>query len=577
MNWVPDDVTVGTPSFDKFLLEHETNVNKINEEFEKSQKKIDRLITRSKAKFPYKSINELICDFKASFNEDISETTMKLSKSLMFIKMIICESKLGSWVLDVFAKNKPTLKNEIPKIDFRGHTALFFIAQCYAAVDCDPRFIKWISNVVVTDHWEGKQNIPVEFNSMEWCFVGHKRKAFGKDSQMSWLLFQHNKTLHIFSEGSQTIKFSNPRFLIKDDVLKVGALSFILSMDQISLLEQYIANPVQSFVTSAFFPPPPYAAFPDILLDAISEALVAKDTLLLRAFCQISAIKPTDCTGFIHDIVNVFSHHSEMVRLLRTLVYLDFSDEALREETVLRKNTYLTATCVYFCELYGQVYFRKVIRPIIEKVGEAGAINYKKPNEEESQKIYELIMFAIDTILSKADYVPPQLQYLATMMTTATVARFNTRKAAYNTVSGFFVLRFITRLFVSPTLYDKDYKVPGDARRSFVAFAQIIQEAFAQKFSREVITVSDEQYNTIMARYKDLYNFIYSIGQIEPATITFRQADENEYKESIRNIAVLFAENREEIVKFCLEIKNSNTEPSELIVSDAILKCFKTQ
>ena len=485
-------------------------------------------------------------------------------------------TEVRSWAQ--YGMNQPfnyLLSREFLNNDINISTFLYFIAYCFKELNYSKQFLDWCSATILHAQWTG---IPSLRNyTIDRCFSAYKKKTISLHNHRSFLAIDRFSNLKIFTYSGKIKTIEKNSYSIKKDQIFVGDTIYQLS-SPIFGDNRYENRIKTGFIGSFYFDKKDYSKqiFPKDILDSFCESLTCPDFYLLRSILSIDKIQSNDINEFASDLISIFSIANKMNAFLRIMTYLNFASSDSGEQTILRSNSLLSAICSYFSQNYGDHYLDKVMKDVIMKVDEVGQINYKKPDEEESTKIFELLCYSIDVFSSSLKLIPIQLKHLAYILLTASNAYFTSKRTAYNVVNSFIFLRFITKNLVTPEQYQDEVKLANDPFTTIIPFAQMLQKVFSLTIPNN-LKLNDSQLEIMKTKMKSLIDFAFKLESKEPKAALYPLISCDDYYSSANRIMRIFATNYEQILKEYHRLTSDRTlsEPTSIFMSEVIQHCFQ--
>lgn len=244
-----------------------------------------------------------------------------------------------------------------------------------------------------------------------------------------------------------------------------------IDQNQIPLLTSHVTFP-ELFVSI-----PKYV--PCDIKKAFYEALMADDLLFLRTMAHYSVIRIDKGGPFCEALLNIYSYGGKVHPLFMTLAGMEFENPKLLPSGVLRANSHLTNMIKVVNKRFGFNYYQSVIKPLSKYVERKGNIGLKTPAQmsPENMKEARVMLFTVlKNILASADKVPNEIRHLISILKSMASIKFNENIATYNSISGYFFLRFVASVMTDPTLVDNDFRTDSTIQSDIrVPFLQLIQ------------------------------------------------------------------------------------------------------
>lgn len=258
---------------------------------------------------------------------------------------------------------------------------------------------------------------------------------------------------------------------------------------------------------------------PDAMVCAFYQALTSDDLTILRSLLHFTVAKVSDGLKLANALLDIFSYAGKVNYLLTVLVGLEFEQDSLTPTTVLRGNSHLTWMFKVFYERYGRLYFNDFLKKVISYIDNEGELSLKSPDdctEEQKAKIKEMFLNILKNFITSGNLVPKQMKHFASILKGLSAARFNDMNATFNTLSGFFCLRFVTALLANPSCFDETVVLKNNVSVTAIPFSQLLQIPFnlvelGGRFER-FEDWNEEILNTIFPK---LQNFVYSVADLD--------------------------------------------------------------
>ena len=299
---------------------------------------------------------------------------------------------------------------------------------------------------------------------------------------------------------------------------------------------------------------------PSQLLPALYEVLTSDDMLVLRALTHYSVVKVAEGVPLQFALVDIFSYAGKMNQFLVTMVGNEFNGESLLPTSVLRGNSHLTCLSKVWNERFGKDYVASVIHKMIEFVegyGDLGLNNLETCNEKAAKKI---LLTCLKAVINSQEHVSPEMRHLASVLKSVSGCRFNTKQASFNTISGYFFLRFVTALFTCPEGFDKSIKLNDETTRQLTQFSPVLQTPFNlisyggkyNKFS---------SWNRFIQKriFPDLVDFAFSIAEIDEVP-EYPAPNVERLEKALKTVLHFISISRDKFSKRYNELLNENAD-----------------
>jgi hypothetical protein len=217
--------------------------------------------------------------------------------------------------------------------------------------------------------------------------------------------------------------------------------------------------------------------FPRPVLAALYQGLVSDDLLIVQSLIQGGVVPLTEGIPVIGALLDVFTHAGKIDQFLATLVGLEFSKEELERTTVVRGNSHLTNLFKEFFRRYGRGFHDRFLTRIVRYIEETGNIGLLDPDTAKKDRAETVLFTVLKLILATSSAIPLEIRHLASILKAAATTRFNDKQATYNTLAGFFCLRFVTATIADPGIFAKEppTTVTDDILTVLMPFSTLLQ------------------------------------------------------------------------------------------------------
>jgi hypothetical protein len=161
-------------------------------------------------------------------------------------------------------------------------------------------------------------------------------------------------------------------------------------------------------------------------------------------------------------------------------------------------------------------YLEKVIGRMSKYVAQFDTIDMKSESPADKMQVFKMVLTCLDTIMRSSRFVPDEFRHIAAILKGVSGVRFNKRQATFNTLSGFFCLRFVT---ASLSFWEDPAKSPqkGKAKAKVAApsikiatFSQLLQTPLSLlPFGGNYATWN---HHIIGRIFPDLLNFTFGLA-----------------------------------------------------------------
>lgn len=255
---------------------------------------------------------------------------------------------------------------------------------------------------------------------------------------------------------------------------------------------------------------------PSQIVPALYEALIADDMLVLRTLTHYSVVKVAEGVPLSFALLDIFAYAGKVNQFLVAMVGNEFNNESLKPTSVLRVNSHLTNLFKVWNERFGKEYVQAVIKKMIDFVDSFGDLGLTDPETCDEHGAKKSLLTCLRAVLNSQEHVSPEMRHLASILKSVSGCRFNRKQATFNTLSGYFFLRFVTALFTCPEGFDKSIKLTDGLTKVITHFSPLLQSpfnliSFGGKYNRF------SGWNRYIQKkiFPDLVNFAFSVAEID--------------------------------------------------------------
>lgn len=328
--------------------------------------------------------------------------------------------------------------------------------------------------------------------------------------------------------------------------------------------------PFPLFITSIEKP------IPNHILVGLYEGLTCDDFLIVRVLTHFSVVEPSNGIHLCEALFNIFSYAGRINGLLTLLAGDDFGKSSVSKNSVLRTNSQLTCMFKFFYQKYGKEYYNSFLKNIINYISK-NDMPLREPLKCDLEKVRNLLFTVLGEIIHSGPHIPPQIRHFASILKDVSIARFNDKKATFNTLSAFFSLRFITPIIANPLSYDEDFDNVLDLQKTNIPFSQILQTPLnLMKYHGKYMAFSD--FNSTLEKFffPKLYKFILSISEVKESPVYEVPSKEGLYQslevvmEYLNNYSEKFRK------KYKSYLKSKKITPAGWATASFLIKFFKS-
>lgn len=260
---------------------------------------------------------------------------------------------------------------------------------------------------------------------------------------------------------------------------------------------------------TSYIQPIPASVFP-----ALYEALIADDMHLVNSIIFYKVAKIDSGPQLVESLFDIFAYAGKVNQFLITLVTSEFSKNAVTRDQILRGNSHLTNLFKVYYKRYGIRYYNSFFKNIIKYIDKNHQINLKQLDTCDIEACTTVIFKVINKVVHSSLHIPIEMRHLASILRACAIHKFNSKQAAFNTLNGFFWLRFLSSMLANPSSVDPSIQL--EHRDSLVAISKLLTRVFnLQTFdgNYERFSVLNNEMNKVI--FPQLINFILSIADFE--------------------------------------------------------------
>ena len=536
----------------------------------------------------FEDFDILVCDDIGNNNLDVLfQNPSSTLKDLQVAIQNLFQCEIYQKIQDQYPLSPQKLFSELKEDERASFAALCTLIR---SNNKNNTFLPWLAhNVIPPDLYE---NALKESNQIKKVGVFEKHKTGIASHDQYWaILLPGNEFQLLKANGEIDTQFkcdhidksrSGNSLRVWKDKQQLGT-RLVIIYDE--LLNRWIQDDT---LLPCFFPYSiPNGVIPEVVARAFYEMIMAPDTVVLRAMLH-HQVFPVDSTGMnlVENLFTIFASKEKVHRLISSIAAVEFSHAGdLQETMVLRGNSHLTCLFKFFAKKYGQNYFQKVIKPVIDEVAKRGDVNITPPSdeskyEEAEEKVKSLIYFGIDKVLQSAQYIPDQFRHIASILKICTSQVLRSKHATFNALSSFMFLRFFTPAIVSPGNVVQGEKPPENSKVTTVPFSRIIQLPFnLQQIPKEKYPHLQKLNEKIFEKYADIYNFAMDVAEYNEAA-KYEKTTEEDAINAIKEIITTIAKDKTSRITFIRRINDLSESEDErssvsFLFGNILTQCFE--
>lgn len=432
--------------------------------------------------------------------------------------------------------------------------------------------MQYMANTIAHPRWHEN---PSTTNShlKAICLCHRKRKVFN-EPRFFWAYVMGDNQFHLDRiENGQLIKHTTGK-LVDIEISRNGKIIRVIlenktkRLDPVELIQIDLWQGLHTGTLSPFplmltsiEHPLPHVIFPSLL-----ECILADDLLFAKSLLHFSVVKVQEGLPLAEAFLNVFAYGGKVTQLLVMLSGIEFDSNVISSSMVLRGNTHLSCMFKVFFNKYGKIYYDKFLKKIVQYIDRCGNIGLRTPIQAPEKRVQQVFLTVLKNILRSGGDIPPQIKHFASILKACSISRFNSKQATFNTLSGFFLLRFVTAIIGDPKAFDPNIELPNyDQIGIFIPFSILIQ----MPFNLSPISGKFECFNTwnawLQQNYYDaIIDFVYSIADYtEPAE--YEHPSQEVLYESLETILRCTSQNHEAFANRYKSLMNSDDKWSEAL------------
>jgi hypothetical protein len=284
---------------------------------------------------------------------------------------------------------------------------------------------------------------------------------------------------------------------------------------QVALWLQAVQSPQTAAVPHEIFFR--HRLVPDSFYYSFYQALVSDDLVLLRTFGHFSVCKIAEGMPVARAFLDIFAYAGKVNALLTALGALDFESDALQTTAVLRTNSHLTNMFKVFVSKFGTDYFNGLVTKLMDFILQAGDLKLKTLEQCDKMRVQRMIVGSIKAVLKSGGLVPVHIRHLAFVLKSLAAVRFNRKQAIYNTLAGFFYLRFLIGAMMDATLFEGYRPPPADVQATvLIPFAQMLQTPLnLNVYSARYDIFADWNHHFIKHVFPELMAFTWGLADLD--------------------------------------------------------------
>jgi hypothetical protein len=213
-----------------------------------------------------------------------------------------------------------------------------------------------------------------------------------------------------------------------------------------------------------------------------------------------------------------------------------------------------------FTARFGQNYVDKVIEKLARYITSVGELKLRAPSNSEKAIAQKMILTVLRAIMKSAPLVPREFRHMASILRGVTTYRFNKKQAIFNTLSGFFSLRFING---SLSIWQDSTKTAAGPSAEggapfLIQFAQLLQSPLSMMiYCGSSETFADWNHHLIKHIFPDLVAFTLSLADLDEIP-EYQPPNAETVKKAVGSVLDAMNENKDKFEKRYTEVTSRN-------------------
>lgn len=526
MGSFPDEVYVGIPK--NHQEKGSSQLFQLKHPLDQTAQLLAGLIKEDLPELDGKRIDEqtelILNEFKESVTLDqlIASPPPILSSLIQLIHQIypaeLFESILALW--------PPTFPIQNPA----QRALLLYFISLIPQFEADKAFIfiQWLSLILPPKGWYGESSA-VSNDLKAICRFRNNKK-----DKPLWALVDNENVMTVYDASLNEISRGT---ITRKDLIPPCQIKFtsdcsnhpkVITLFDENTAELFSANntplPVMLSHLGELIPPIPgkpnpkkqYSVptlLPSITYLVLYQILTAPDMRIIHTISHYTVTKISEIgIQMAECLLDIFAHAGKVNQLLVSITGYEFREPTLTPDTVLRSNSFLTCMFKVYYDRYGRLFYERFLKHCIEYVDASGDIQIQA-NQDPEGRAKTLLFTVLKAFMSSRGAISPEMRHLGQILKLIVASRFNDFGATYNTIVGFYCLRFFNAIFSSPTGFDSTLHLQH--RETLIPFSQLLQLVF----NRMPLTGKWEGYSSWNNRlehhtFPQMTNFILSLCDI---------------------------------------------------------------
>ena len=545
-------------------------------EFDKLSPGIAEKISEAESKHVRLVGNEYGSTRKQSLVVEFADDNMKKpTQNLIVLGNTIVQTYSSCNAFDTLVLHPPKIVDPSDEVKDLTYLLVDLLQSKKAKIPLN--IMKWMTQYCIPS--SSKHNNDWKSSILKACCLCHRKRKLFKEERLFWAVLdvRNHFQLFVIDNGNLSLHMEcDPAFI----ALSRSGKTVKLFDKSGEVLKRFIPiDPSQNALWGDILQPfgaqviPPRLPLffsssaeqiPEIMLLALNEAILSDDMLVVKALIHFSVSKISAGTGLTEALFNIFTYAGKLNQLLDCLAASEFEVPDLKTDNVLRGNSQLSNMFKVFFNKYGKTYYDNFLKRIVLYIDSKGDLKLKTPVEADSQKAKIMVFTVLKRIAGSLEHVPIQLKHFAWILQNYASVRFNSKQATYSTLSGYFLLRFISKVISNPKDIDPEIQLQNRWDQVLIPAAQLL----TMPFNLLEMSGKYEVFNSWNSKlkkkiYPKFINFVFSLAVIDKAPV-YPPPSKDTLRDSLKVVFQTIGESKEQFSTKYKEYQTSRTFASPI-------------
>ena len=459
---------------------------------------------------------EALGNFQGKPIKEVYESLIKRIDETSFANLIFKPQKEILDFKAFFAEKIPskaffTIQNScpgvIPRIVPTVEPMIRLLVKMVSKSRLPEKLLAWIFSVVVPRQWSSsKDRTKCGILAASLCKMNEGKRVWAMLTDESHVILLEEQGDGSFEKSADVMAFrattedGEVRILDKDGQ---QIASFTPNDENscqlwVSLFEAEKPNLFQ-FLTEKEYP-----RIPDEVLIAILNLFSENNMDEVRAILVPNVIPLQEISGVISNLITIGCYTQKITSINNAILTAIYEQPEATVENLIGEKSLLHPLYEAYVSKYGQKYFDAFGRKMVEYVDKKYNLSI---TESDPDKLERIIMTCLKYILGSIQFFPPELQHLASMISSYTNLKFNSKVAEFKILADFFANYVISPFLKTPTKFSNTIEVKNqksldciaDVMSVILTLTPISQEQFPQS---EMITKRlERKYNDLIRTF----------------------------------------------------------------------------